>query len=223
MTLPAVSIPTESGATSTRRTSLMRLDLDYVRIAAWIAAPYATASSGLIDLFGSLPLKKSLRIETTFGILVEPPTRTISSISLFDTFASVSTCSTGGMHCLKYELQSSSNLDLVIFIRKSYPSASVSTSMEDSNEEESMRFARSHYVRRRLIALGFPRISIFVFLRKFSAQNSTSLLSKSSPPRCVSPAVAMTSNKSPSIESKETSKVPPPRSKIRTFFSDLLF
>jgi len=35
----------------------------------------------------------------------------------------------------------------------------------------------------------------------------------------VSPAVAFTSKIPSSIVSKETSKVPPPRSKIRTFFS----
>ena len=29
-----------------------------MRMAAWTAAPYATASSGLIDLLGSLPLKE---------------------------------------------------------------------------------------------------------------------------------------------------------------------
>ena len=44
-------------------------------------------------------------------------------------------------------------------------------------------------------------------------------LSKSSPPRCVSPAVAKTSKTPESIARSETSKVPPPRSKTRMFFS----
>mmetsp|Transcript_4680 Transcript_4680/g.6924 ORF Transcript_4680/g.6924 Transcript_4680/m.6924 type:complete len:223 (+) Transcript_4680:1006-1674(+) len=44
-------------------------------------------------------------------------------------------------------------------------------------------------------------------------------LSKSSPPRWVSPAVAFTSKMPSSMVRSDTSKVPPPRSKIRTFFS----
>uniref|UniRef100_A0A0A9E4D0 Uncharacterized protein n=1 Tax=Arundo donax TaxID=35708 RepID=A0A0A9E4D0_ARUDO len=50
---------------------------------------------------------------------------------------------------------------------------------------------------------------------KLLASQSTILLSKSSPPRCVSPDVESTSN-TPSPTSKtETSKVPPPRSNTR--------
>ena len=44
-------------------------------------------------------------------------------------------------------------------------------------------------------------------------------LSKSSPPRCVSPAVAFTSKMPSSIVSSDTSNVPPPRSKISTLRS----
>lgn len=47
----------------------------------------------------------------------------------------------------------------------------------------------------------------------------TSRLSKSSPPRCVSPAVALTSKMPSSMLSSDTSKVPPPRSKINTLRS----
>ena len=46
--------------------------------------------------------------------------------------------------------------------------------------------------------------------------------SKSSPPKWVSPAVAFTSKIPSSIESNETSNVPPPKSKISTFCSPLL-
>jgi len=61
ITPPAVSIPRERGATS-RRTQLLTCSFPYpVRIAAWTAAPYATASSGLIDLLGYLPLKYSFK------------------------------------------------------------------------------------------------------------------------------------------------------------------
>merc|ERR1719412_1064965 len=48
---------------------------------------------------------------------------------------------------------------------------------------------------------------------------STILLSKSSPPRWVSPAVDLTSKMPSSMVRIETSKVPPPRSKIRTLHS----
>ena len=47
-------------------------------------------------------------------------------------------------------------------------------------------------------------------------------LSKSSPPRWVSPAVAMTSKTPLSMVRSDTSKVPPPRSKTRMFFSPRL-
>jgi len=54
-------------------------------------------------------------------------------------------------------------------------------------------------------------------------QKSTILLSKSSPPKCVSPAVAFTSKIPSSIVNIDTSNVPPPRSNINTFFSTFAF
>mmetsp|Transcript_26896 Transcript_26896/g.62916 ORF Transcript_26896/g.62916 Transcript_26896/m.62916 type:complete len:280 (-) Transcript_26896:25-864(-) len=45
---------------------------------------------------------------------------------------------------------------------------------------------------------------------------SRTVLSKSSPPRCVSPPVALTSNTPLSMARTDTSKVPPPRSKMTT-------
>ncbi|CAH1997102.1 unnamed protein product [Acanthoscelides obtectus] len=59
MTPPAVSIPNDNGVTSSNSRSCTSSDLSPCRMAACTAAPYATASSGLIDLFSSLPLKKS--------------------------------------------------------------------------------------------------------------------------------------------------------------------
>uniref|UniRef100_A0A8P0PHT1 Uncharacterized protein n=1 Tax=Canis lupus familiaris TaxID=9615 RepID=A0A8P0PHT1_CANLF len=47
----------------------------------------------------------------------------------------------------------------------------------------------------------------------------TILLSKSSPPKWVSPAVDLTSKIPSSIVRMDTSKVPPPKSKINTFLS----
>jgi len=63
--------------------------------AAWTDAPYATASSGFIDLFGSFPLNYSCINDWTFGILVDPPTNTTSCTPFFDIPESVITLSTG--------------------------------------------------------------------------------------------------------------------------------
>ncbi|EEY59394.1 uncharacterized protein PITG_11422 [Phytophthora infestans T30-4] len=88
---------------------------------------------------------------------------------------------------------------------KSTPSNSKSISMYACAEVDSVRLARSHAVRRRRRARWFD--------------NSTRRWSKSSPPKCVSPAVALTSKIPSSIVSSETSNVPPPRSKISTLCS----
>jgi len=116
MTPPAVSIPLERATTSSKMTesSLADLSAPPVKIAAWTAAPYATASSGLIDLLSSFPLKKSCKSCYTFGILVDPPTRTISFISDLENPESQRTLSTGPKHFLNKSIQSSSNLALEI-------------------------------------------------------------------------------------------------------------
>ena len=59
--------------------------------------------------------------------------------------------------------------------------------------------------------LSFFKSIPFSFL-KLSAKNSTILVSKSSPPKNVSPLVAFTSKTPSPISNIETSKVPPPRS-----------
>ena len=56
---PAVSIPRKRGATSRRSRSWVFSEVSPLRMAAWTAAPYATASLGLIDVLGSLQLKES--------------------------------------------------------------------------------------------------------------------------------------------------------------------
>ena len=85
--------------------------------------------------------------------------------------------------------------------------------------EDSVRLARSHAVLKRLNARSFPLMSTLCVLLKSLMQFSTNRLSKSSPPKCVSPAVAFTSKNPPSIDKILTSNVPPPKSKINTFFS----
>ncbi|PWU85984.1 hypothetical protein C4B63_137g25 [Trypanosoma cruzi] len=58
MTPPAVSMPSVSGVTSSSSRPSVCLLLPPVRMKACTAAPYATASSGLMLLFSSLPPKK---------------------------------------------------------------------------------------------------------------------------------------------------------------------
>jgi hypothetical protein len=72
-------------------------------MAACTAAPYATASSGLIDRFGYFPLKYYFKSYMTLGILVEPPTKTISLILLLGIPESFRTFSTGGIVSLNWE------------------------------------------------------------------------------------------------------------------------
>ena len=84
MTPPCVSIPKERGITSTKNTSFFEFP---ERTDAWIAAPIDTASSGFMDLFGFLPVHSSTFL-ATYGILVDPPTNTTSSMSLYVSLAS---------------------------------------------------------------------------------------------------------------------------------------
>src|SRR5207248_824675 len=70
-TPPLVSMPSESGVTSSRSTSLTSPR----STPAWMAAPTATTSSGFTPLCGSLPTI-SLTFSWTAGIRVMPPTRT---------------------------------------------------------------------------------------------------------------------------------------------------
>ena len=75
-TPPSVSMPSDSGVTSSSSTSLT----SPCSTPAWIAAPMATTSSGLTPLCGSLP-NNCFTTSWTFGMRVMPPTRTTSSIS----------------------------------------------------------------------------------------------------------------------------------------------
>src|SRR5262245_56106486 len=66
------------GTGATSRRSCVLSEVSPERMAACTAAPYATASSGLMLLLGSLPLKKSDASLTMRGICTEPPIKTIS-------------------------------------------------------------------------------------------------------------------------------------------------
>ena len=81
---PWVSTPSDSGVTSSRRTS----ETSPLSTPAWIAAPTATTSSGLTVMFGSLPPVSRRTSACTAGIRVDPPTRMTSSTSSAPTLAS---------------------------------------------------------------------------------------------------------------------------------------
>ncbi len=72
---PSVSMPSDSGVTSSR--SISRFPV--TRMSAWTAAPRATTSSGFNSLCGVRP-NSSLTTRHTSGIRVDPPTSTTSSI-----------------------------------------------------------------------------------------------------------------------------------------------
>mmetsp|Transcript_131064 Transcript_131064/g.365269 ORF Transcript_131064/g.365269 Transcript_131064/m.365269 type:complete len:248 (-) Transcript_131064:268-1011(-) len=219
---PVISIPSESGATSSNNMFCTSWVPVPETMAACTAAPYATASSGLMLLQSSLPLKKAEMSCCTLGILVEPPTRTISLIMDLDRPLSDRHWVTGSIEFLKKSMQSSSNLAREMRKLKSLPSCSESTSMVTCVCEESCRFARSHCVRRRRIARWFRVGSDLNFLRNSLMQWLSSRLSKSSPPKCGSPAVAFTSKTVSVMQRIETSKVPPPMSKTKMFVSSSL-
>mmetsp|Transcript_18136 Transcript_18136/g.45686 ORF Transcript_18136/g.45686 Transcript_18136/m.45686 type:complete len:274 (+) Transcript_18136:1310-2131(+) len=219
MTPPTVSMPRDRGATSSSRMSFTSSPPSPPRMPPCTAAPYATASSGLMPLLGSLPSKNSRSRSCTLGMRVEPPTSTISSRSLFLKLASSSAFFTGPMVLRNRSMFSSSKRARVMEVAKSMPSNRESSSMEVCAAEDRVRLERSQAVRRRRSARADVRRS-FLYLRWNSeAKWFTRRSSKSSPPKWVSPAVALTSKMPSSMVSRDTSKVPPPRSKMSTLRS----
>ena len=108
---------------------------------------------------------------------------------------------------------------LVITDEKSIPSCKESISIVPVVEEDKLLLSFSHEVLKRRIALLFSLRFILCFFLNSSTKYFTKIVSKSSPPRCVSPAVALTSKIPSSIDKRETSKVPPPISKTKIVFS----
>mmetsp|Transcript_9843 Transcript_9843/g.18607 ORF Transcript_9843/g.18607 Transcript_9843/m.18607 type:complete len:210 (+) Transcript_9843:958-1587(+) len=98
MTPPTVSTPRLRAVTSNKSKPSVCLLLPPVKMCACTAAPNATASSGLMDLFRSLPEKYSEIKDCTLGIRVLPPTSTTSCTAPFSMPASCSTLATGSMH-----------------------------------------------------------------------------------------------------------------------------
>ena len=95
-TPPFVSMPSDSGVTSSRSTSLT----SPLSTPAWMAAPTATTSSGLTPLCGSLPMS-SFTFACTAGMRVMPPTSTTCSMSAAVSPASASACFVGADRALE--------------------------------------------------------------------------------------------------------------------------
>ncbi len=102
-TPPSVSTPRDRGVTSRRSTSLT----SPVSMPAWMAAPTATHSSGLIPFVGCL-FRSFLMTFCTAGILVEPPTRRTFAMSFALSFESLMALLVGPMvFCTRSDVRSS--------------------------------------------------------------------------------------------------------------------
>ena len=111
ITPPNVSIPSDNGVTSSKTISLT----SPVNTPPWIAAPMATASSGLTSWDGFCPNSFSTN-SWTHGIRVDPPTKITLSISFLSSLASFKAFLTGSrVDCTKSWINSS-NLARVIVI-----------------------------------------------------------------------------------------------------------
>ena len=119
-TPPRVSMPSDSGVTSSSSTSLT----SPFSTPPWIAAPMATTSSGLTPLCGSLP-NSCFTASCTLGMRVMPPTRITSSIWLAVTPASFSACFTGPMvFWIRSSTRLSSLARVILMVRCLGPEAS---------------------------------------------------------------------------------------------------
>ena len=221
VTPPRVSIPRESGVTSSSSTSFT----SPCRTPPWIAAPMATTSSGFTPLWGSLP-KISFTFSCTLGIRLIPPTRITSSMSEALSPASFSANSQGPtVRSTRSSTSASYLARLSLMLRCFGPEASAVINgrlISVSVVVESSIFAFSPSSFRRWRAILSVRRSMPCSLLNSSASQLTIRISKSSPPRNVSPLVDFTSNTPSPISRMETSNVPPPRSNTAIFSSPFL-
>ena len=191
-----------------------------------MAAPTATTSSGLTPLCPSLP-NTSFTSCCTRGIRVMPPTITTSSMSAGFIPASPSAFSTGvlqrSIRCSTIR-SNCARVTLRLMCRGT-PSMAVMNGRFTSAFVCVLRyfftFSASSFSR--CIAIGSFRRSTWCSFLNSSAMWSISTLSKSSPPRWVSPLVLFTwkfATPSISYSSRmEMSNVPPPRSNTAIFWS----
>mmetsp|Transcript_27894 Transcript_27894/g.70116 ORF Transcript_27894/g.70116 Transcript_27894/m.70116 type:complete len:234 (+) Transcript_27894:758-1459(+) len=214
-TPPMVSMPRLRGVTSSSRMSFTSPR----STPPWMAAPMATTSSGLTPLLASL-LKISLTMPCTLGMRVMPPTSSTSLMSLGLTPASFMQSRQGCLVRSSRESTRLSNLERVMVeLRCLAPEASAVMNGRLTSVcavEDSSHLAFSLASRRRCTASLSPLRSMPDSCLNSLVRCCSSVLSKSSPPRKVSPLVALTSNTPPLISRMDTSKVPPPRSYTAT-------
>mmetsp|Transcript_25190 Transcript_25190/g.64866 ORF Transcript_25190/g.64866 Transcript_25190/m.64866 type:complete len:279 (+) Transcript_25190:142-978(+) len=214
MTPPSVSRPMLRGVTSRSTMSLT----SPASTPACTAAPRATTSSGLTVALGALPVML-LTTSTTAGIRVEPPTRMISLRSFRVRSASFSAFWTGTLQRSRRSEHICSNCVRVIVVSMCLGPVSVAVIKGRDKlvcvaDDSSILAFSAASVRRCSAWRSFSRSMPSSFLNWF-ARKSTMRLSKSSPPRWVSPLVDRTSNTPSPTSRMDTSNVPPPRSKTR--------
>ena len=195
--------------------------------APWIAAPSATTSSGCTRFEGSFS-KNAATERCTRGIRVMPPTSTTSSTSSLPRRASCSVCL---QISIERSIRSSQSVSSVCRVRTRCRCSDSFAPFEMMNGRlisvsfdcDSSHLAFSAASFSRCSAMRSCRRSIACSSLKPCTSQSMTRASKSSPPRNVSPAVAMTLN-TPwlPISSTEMSKVPPPRSNTAMSFSLLV-
>lgn len=140
-------------------------------------------------------------------------------MSFFDKLACANASVIGGSSFLKIGSQISSNLVLVIEKSKSFDYANPRIVNLASVSLDSNSLTFLHFSRNLLRAfLSFDK-SIIVFSLNSWTQYSTNYVSKSCPPKWVSPLVDFTSLQPSPMQSTVTSKVPPPKSNTRMFLS----
>ena len=212
---PLVSMPRDSGVTSRSRTSLTSPR----RTPACSAAPMATTSSGLTPLLGSLPPVSSRTRSVTAGMRVEPPTRTTWSIWPTEMPASrIAWLNGARARSSRSWVIRWNSARVIVTSRCSGPSAPAvmygRLMLVDCAPDSSILAFSAASRRRCMASLSLDR-SMPLEALKVLTRWSTTFSSQSSPPRWLSPAVAFTSMTPSPISSRETSKVPPPRSKTR--------
>ncbi len=169
-----------------------------------MAAPSATTSSGLTERFGALP-KNSLTTSCTLGMRDEPPTKMTSLTWSLVSPASASAFSIGGMVRLTKSSTSCSNLARLRSSVMCFGPSCVAVMngrlmvVADAADSSILAFSAASF--RRCSAIGSVRRSMPSEPLNSSAIQSISRWSKSSPPRCVSPLVDLTS-KTPSPSSR---------------------
>mmetsp|Transcript_21935 Transcript_21935/g.65773 ORF Transcript_21935/g.65773 Transcript_21935/m.65773 type:complete len:406 (+) Transcript_21935:187-1404(+) len=212
---PRVSMPSDSGVTSSSSTSFTSPR----STPPWMAAPMATTSSGLTPLCGFLP-KKDSTVSWTLGMRVMPPTRMTSSMALVSMPASLTQLRQGSSVRSTRGCTMPSNWALPsLTLRCLGPDASAVMNGSDTSvfaRPSSSRLAFSAASRSRCMARASVDRSRPESFLNSASRCLRSSSSKSSPPSIVSPFVDLTSKTPPEISSTDTSKVPPPRSKTVT-------